>query len=195
MKKRIKVMKKYFNKKSGQVNEQIEQFFEEIHSSNKLRSAVLLGIENENVSKPLVITTPNLSKESSLKYHVANLGENKFDVQYNYAIINTIYFGETTMFYHQASVSFLSGKVEEDFTGEISLYDVVQVQTSLTYDTKNKDLKVTELSLILNLIDGDEIVFPLRRHYMSDGYNYPEILTEKENYVVNTIKNAVRSLK
>lgn len=195
MKKRIKVMKKYFNKKSGLVNEKIKQFFQEIDNNNQLRANKLLGIEDENVSKPLIITTPNLSKASNLKYRIADLGNNKFDVQYNHAIINTIYFGETTIFYHQSAVNFLSGKIEEDFTGEVSLYDIVQVQTSLAFDSKNEEQKVTELSLYLNLIDGDQIVFPLRRHFVIDGYDYPEILTEKENYVINTIKKAVRTLK
>lgn len=194
MKQRTKLMKKYFKKRSGQEDHSVQSLLAETMQEAQKRAKKLLCIEDVKVSKPLVISMPDLGKGRKLQYRITKLENDQYIVHYNYAVFSTIYFSEDTLFYHNAIVNNLTGKVDADITGEISLYDIIHIETSLTYDTYN-GTPSSLLTLTLNLVDGDHISFPIRKHILLDDYTYPELLTKEERYVIETIKKAVRSVK
>ncbi|VEU80896.1 hypothetical protein [Haploplasma axanthum] len=190
MENRIKIMKKYFRKLKGKENNKVEGLINETTTRALERAKKVLCIENHKVSKPLVISAPNLNHSSKLKFRVTEVNK-EHRIDYNNAILTTIFFDENTLFYHKAEVNYITGHVDVDFAGVIKLNDIKHLQVKIDYDDP-KEPKVSNLTLRLDLTGGNSIAFSLRDHFLFDGYNYPDVLTEKERLVIQTIQKAIR---
>ncbi|MDY0278079.1 MAG: hypothetical protein RBQ97_08340 [Acholeplasma sp.] len=194
MKNRVKVLKKYFRKLRGVKNEAVETFIQETTEEALLRSKKLLCLVDTKISNPIVISTPNTEGRNDIKFRITKMEDGSYRVDYDHAVLTTLFLSSQGLFYHQAIVNYYSGKVTADLTGEIDLCDISHVQTELTCQDK-EDPKYSSLVLKLHIVDGSSILIPLRKHYMYDGYQYPEVLTEKERYIIETIKTAIRLAK
>lgn len=194
MKNRIKLIKKYFRSKSANENETVTKYLEEDIDNVLSRAHTLIGIKKGDLSEPLVIITPNSFYEGGkVRYRIIKL-DDEYRVDYDQSMVTSIYLTNESLYYHQASVNHNNGVIDFDIAGELNLFDVTHTETILDYDNVENP-KVSQLIFRLNLVDGSNIEFYLRDHFLHDEYYLETLLTEEEEYVINTIKEAIRKSK
>lgn len=193
MKKRNKLMKKHFKKTDGRENKKIEQVIASDTEEALKRAQIISGLEDVEFSNPIVIVTPNTNTDRKVRFRTTKVsGEVRVD--YDYALLTTLYFGDKTLFYHQSSIDYLSGVVDEDNAIEVGYKNIVKVKTFVGYDDPKKPL-LKMVNLTLSLDNGETIEIPLRNQYLFSDGSSAELLTEKEAYIIRAIKNAIRSVK
>lgn len=195
MKRRIKLIKKYFKSKSLVENNDVTNFLEEDIENVLSRAYTLIGIDEDEVSKPLVIITPSAFYDGGkVKYRIIKKDDDNFRVDYDQSLVTSIYLTNESLYYHQASVNHNNGFIDFDIAGGLNLFDVTHTETILDYDDPVKP-KISQLILRLNLVNGSNIEFYLRDHYLHDDYLLETLLTEDEAYIINTIKAAIENSK
>lgn len=194
MKKRIKLMKKYFKKKQGHESKHALEFIEADIDAALLRANALIGVDEEVLSEPLIISSPDsLSRDSKVKYRITiNKDGNRID--YDQALITSIYLSNESLFYHETKVDHITGLVSYDIAGELNLFDILHIETIIEYE-QLMNYKTYKVFLKLNLVDGNDLAFFLRQQFIYDGVEEEGILTEDESYIIKTIKQAVRLSK
>lgn len=193
MKNRIKLMKKYFKKKNAHDNHKAFEFITADTNKAILRAKEIISFETEEYSEPITIVTPNTNEDNKVRFRVIH-SEETTRVDYDSAVFTTIFFGARTLFIHKTTMDFIDGFIEEDVSKELAYEDIVCVGTFLGYDDPQDPL-LSILNLSLNLVNGTSIDIPLRKHYLFNDNELAEILTEKEQYIVQTIKKSIRSMK
>lgn len=194
LKKRTKLMTKYFKKNRGkEVLEANAYILEDIE--NAINRAEDLIDEDGNYSEPLVILTPEvLYEEDKLSYRVTETEEGNFIIHHNQSLITSLFLTNQTMFYHKANINHINGKFDNELVGDLSLFDIVHIQTSLDME-ETKDLNIFKVFLTLNLVDGDTVTFNLRKEIVDDVNDFDTSLNEDEKYIIKTIRKAVRQSK
>lgn len=193
MKNRNKIMKKHFGKISGKIEEKAKLIIEEdlIKAGNRARQ--LLDLENLVVSNPLIVRTASNFNHKT-KYRI-NLLKDSSHLDYDQSLVTTIFLGTKELYYHEVLVNHQDGKISNDVAGEVSYKDITHVEVVIDSNEARSKVNVITVELILNLINGTSLVFNLRTHYLYNESEYPELLLEEERYVVNTIKEAIRSVR
>lgn len=195
MKNRIKLMKKYFKSKSVEEKELVTQYFEEDIQSVLDRAPILLGVLEEGVSKPLIIVTPNAFYEGgNIRFKVVRVSKDEHRIDFDQALVTSIYLTTESLYYHQASINHNNGLIDFDIAGELNLFDVTHIETILDYDNPVNP-RISKLILRLNLVDGSDIEFYLRHHFLHEEYQLDSLITEDEAYIIDTIKTAIRNSK
>lgn len=194
MKKRAKIVKKYFRRKNGRENEQVVQLIQQDLDKALVRAQLLLSLENERVSKPLIIKAANTDNEN-VKYRVVKLEDDKKRVDYSESILTTIYLGTNSLFFHEAIVNHIKGYVLEDYASEVKYRDIVHVETLLDYEHRYNHIGLSSLYLLLHLVNGTTINLNLRSHYMHNQKDYPELISDEERKVITSIQKAIRAVK
>lgn len=190
---RTKLMNKYFNNEKVKSVNEVQEIMAKDTEKALLRAKSILCIENEKVSKPLIIVSPNFTKKVKIRYRIYETN-NLVKVDIDYALLTTIFLSDKRLFYHQTALSYLDGSIESDSTGEISLLDIINIETVLLFDNEKKPI-TSNLILRLDLINGSKIEFTLRNHFSYESKNELELLTEDEHYIIEIIKNYVRNKK
>ncbi|WP_026391814.1 hypothetical protein [Haploplasma modicum] len=193
MNNRIKVMKKHFGKISGEVDEAATKIIEEDLLIAGNRAKQLLDLENLEVSKPFVVRTASNFNHKT-KYRI-NLLNDAQHLDYDQSLVTTIFLGTKALYYHGVIVNHQDGKIYNDVAGEVRYNDVTHVEVVIDSSESRSKVNVITVELILNLINGTSLVFNLRTHYLYHESEYPELLLEKERYIINTIKEAIRSAR
>lgn len=193
MKKRNKLMKKHFKTTNGKENHKMEQLIKEDNEQAIERAKLVVSLENEGYSEPIVIVTPNTSTKRKVRFRTTKV-DHTIRVDYDYALVTTLFLGGRSLFYHQSSIDYLIGAVESDVAYEVGYTDIVKVETFIGYDNPNNP-KLRVVMLTLGLANATTITIPLRNHYIFDKTEKNEILTEKEQYIIHTIKKAIRTVK
>lgn len=194
MKKRVKLLKKYFRRQKGNENTEVIKLIQQDIDKALIRAQLLLSLEGENVSKPLIIKAANTESEDT-KFKVVKLPDGKTRVDYSESLITTIYLGTNGLFFHEAIVNHIHGYVLEDFASEVKYRDIVHVETYLDYEHRHNQVGLSSLYLLLHLVNGTTIALSLRSHYMHNKKDYPELISEQERQVITNIQKAVRSVK
>lgn len=193
MKHRAKRVKKYFRKKSGKEDLKVSELIKEDIDKALLRAQLLLSLEDEVVSKPLIIKAAN-TDNPDIKFRVTKNTEPS-KVEYTESILTTLYLGKTSLFFHEAIVNHINGYVLEDYASEVKYHDIVHVETYLDYDPRVNNIGVSSLYLILHLINGTSITLNLRSHYMYNRKEHSELITNDERQVITNIQKAIRAVK
>ena len=213
MKKRIKIMKKHFKKKDGRENEHINEIVAKDTENALLRAKEVLTFSDDKYSNPIVIVTPNTDTDRRVRFRITKLKKhdeaivettqevvvkhkhhNEIRVDYDYAKLITIFLGEKTLFFHHSIIDYITGRVEEDVAHEIAYKDIIGVSTFVGYDDpRNPRLSLVVLNL--SLLNSEVINIPLRNYYLFEQGELDTILTEKEEYIIKTIKKAIRTAK
>lgn len=193
MKHRAKRVKKYFRKKYGKEDEKVSNLIQADIDKALVRAQLLLSLENEVVSEPLIIKAAN-TDNPNLKFRVTKNTEPS-KVEYTESILTTLYLGKTSLFFHEAIVNHIYGYVLEDYASEVKYHDIVHVETFLDYDYRVNHIGISSLFLLLHLINGTTITLSLRSHYMHDRKDYPELITDEEKQVITNIQKAIRAVK
>lgn len=194
MKNRIKLMKNYFKKDSGKENDKALEFIQADIEAALVRAKALSNVEDDNLSQPLIISTPDsFSTDKKVKYRVIT-GEEDNYVNYDKALITSVYLSNQVLYYHETTVDHITGLVSYDVAGELNLFDVLHMETIVEYD-EVMGHKTFRVYLKLNLVDGNSMTLHLRQHFMQDGAAIKELLGKDEEYIIKTIKQAVRLSK
>ncbi|HKL94944.1 MAG TPA: hypothetical protein VJ845_00800 [Haploplasma sp.] len=219
MKKRIKYMKKHFKKKAGRENEHINAILAQDTENALLRAKEVLTFSDDKYSDPIVIVTPNTDTDRRVRFRITKLAKHvevdvetteekvavkkkhnkkkhNFDIRvdYDYAKLITIFLGEKSLFFHRSIMDYITGRVEEDVAHEIAYKDIIGVSTFIGYDDP-KNPRLSSVVLNLSLLNSEVIDIPLRNHYLYEQGELQSILTEKEEYIIKTIKKAIRTVK
>lgn len=198
MKKRIKVMKKYFKKSRGKEVSKANEYLSEDMEQALIRAKELISVEEDQYSEPFVIKTPDSRLSTGkVNYRVSTVVVDKkhtFEVQYDKSLITSIFLSNQSLYYHKTGIDHITGLVSYDFAGELNLFDVLHIETLIDYEVI-KDYRVQKVNLKLNLVDGSNIIFYLRHKYIADDVLNGEILSKEEDYIIKTIKQAVRLSK
>lgn len=195
MKNRIKLVKKYFKSRKSVENNEVTNYLEADIENVLNRAHTLIGIDVDEASKPFVIVTPSAFYDGGkVKYRIVKKEDDTFRVDYDQSLVTSIYLTNESLYYHQASVNHNNGFIDFDIAGELNLFDVTHTETILEYDN-DLEPKISQLIFRLNLVDGSNIEFYLREHVIHKDYHLETLLTEQEEYIVNTIKTAIRNSK
>lgn len=191
MKKRIKLMNKFFSKNKVKPNEEVTQFINEDIENAVLRAKTFIG--SKKVAKPLVLITPNVN-HPKLKFVLTKTKEDEeFDVVYNNTLLTIIFLGEKDLNYHQLLINHTSGDISDDIIGEVKYDNISNTELEITNTQENKGTTLSTVTFDLHLVGNGTLSFDLRNHYAFDEERYLNILTEKEQYVVDTLKRAINT--
>lgn len=194
MKNRAKVLKRYFRRSRGKQKDNVVEVIQQDIDKALERAKLLLSLENENVSKPLIIKAANTENEN-IRFKVVKLPDKTTRVDYNESLLTTIYLGTNSLFFHEAIVNHIHGYVLEDYASEVKYRDIVHVETFLDYEHRYNTVGLSSLYLLLHLINGTTIALNLRNHYMHNRKDYPELVTKEEKAIITNIQKAIRSVK
>jgi|GEM_PF-4275518 len=191
MSERIKTMKNYFDKLSSKKDNKIEDLINDTTTKVLQRAKKILCITNHKVSEPLMISSPNFKDMKNLKFKSTKL-ENGYRIDYNFAVLTSIFFDEKTLFYHKAEVDYITGEADVDLAGQVKLKDIVHMEVKSSYDNTRGEVKVSNLTLKLDLVGGFSINFVLRDHFLFADNPLEGVLTSKERQIIQTIQAAIR---
>lgn len=193
MKNRNKLMMKHFKKTNGHENRHMEELILADNENAIARAKEFVGIDNEEYSEPIVIVTPYTTTNRKVKFRTTKI-DKTVRIDYDYALVNTIFLGERTLFYHQSAIDYLTGRVEKDLAIEVAYNDIVKTEVFIGYDNPAKP-RLRVVLLNLSLVNGTVIDIPLRNHYLFESNLQLDLMNETEKYIINTIKKAIRTVK
>jgi len=190
MKKRIKLLKKYFKKNTGKKDSEVSELIKNDLNNAFKRAETLVA--TKDVSKPFILRGPNIYDEN-LKYRLdRDNKDEEFNLEYSNSLITILFLGKNTLFYYQSEVDHINGLVNEEFTGEVKYDNVLNTELEIDNQVDRNHNPITStVNLVLTLKNEAELVFNLRNHYEFNDDKYPEVLTEDEKYIVKTIKEAI----
>lgn len=195
LKNRVRSTKKYFRKFTGREKADFASFVNEDYKKAITRAESLLSIDKKAYAQPVLISTPNsFDNTSKVQYRLDKKEDGTFTQIYDQALVTIMFFGNEALFYYQANINHRTGQIGSDISGEFNYFDVVHVETRLRYDQPAKP-KYLMLDLKVGLTDGRTIPIHLRNHRIYDGYGVPEVLTETEQKILDTLKTKIRKGK
>ena len=110
-------------------------------------------------------------------------------VYYSQVGYSWLLFGEKSMYYYRASINHIFGFTGYETSYEFDYKDIVSIKTAVTHENH-----VEKFTLTLSLTNGETLVIPLRT-IPNKVYESTHKLTEKEAFVLSTIRNVIRSSK
>jgi hypothetical protein len=192
-KNRTKWTSKYFKKFSGRHLDNYDEMLQEDYDNVIQRAYELSSISEADYDSLVLITVPDaFEKNGKVNYRLDKKDDGTHTLLYDQALVTALFFGEDTLYYHQANVDHRDGHIGFDVAGEFGYFDVVHMETSLKYDN-NEHPKYITLDLEIGLSDGTITPFHLRNHRIHDEYDLHGLLTPTEQKVLDTIKKKVRS--
>lgn len=190
MKKRIKLMNKYFRNNKTKPNEEVLDFISEDINKAIERAKTFMG--NKRVSKPIVLNAPN-TNYNNLKFKLTKTkDEEEFKVKYNNTLLTIMFLGENALNYHQLIVNHENGEIGDDIIGEVKYDDISNTEIIINNSQEGKSTLST-VTFEMHLKSNGTLSFDLRNHYDFDNEKYLNILTEEEQYVVDTLKRAINT--
>lgn len=193
-KQRVKMFNNHFKKNIGKENAEIDALIQEDINKALERAKLLLDLNHDEVSAPIVIKAANIDNER-VKYRVTKVGEKARRVEFTESLLTTIYLGKRSLFLHEVIVNHIHGREMADVASEVRYRDIVHVETFVDYDHRVDHIGLSSLYLLLHLVDGSTLSFNLRSHYLHNQKDYAELLSNDERKVISTIQAAVRSAK
>jgi glucan-binding YG repeat protein len=192
IKNREKWTKKYFKKFSGRSQDSYELMLLEDYQNAIDRALKLLNITDSDYEKPVIITIPDaFGSKDRVTYRIDKKPDGSFTRLFDQALLNILFFGDEAFYYYQVNVDHRNGQFAYDQAGEFSYFDVVHLETKLSYDNHEKPKFIT-LDLHIGLSDGNKISLHLRNHRIHEHYDLPELLTKEEEEIISTLKQKVR---
>lgn len=193
-KNRAHLMKKFFNKYTGKEKDSIEHLIQADYDQIIERAEQLSSIDKNDYpsNAPIMIKVPDsFTKKDRVSYRLVQKEDKSTVLLYDQALVTTLFFGETSLFYHQCNVDHRTGNIAFDIAGEFNYFDVVHMETALKFD-HSENPKYLMLDLELTLIDGTLIPFHLRNHRLYDSYRLPSLLTDQEKMILEQFKHHIR---
>lgn len=191
MKKRIKLVNKYFQKNKVKPNEEVNELLNEDIEKAVERAKAFIG--SKKVSKPIILRTPNLN-HNNLKFKLTKTDESEeFEVEYNNTLLTVIFLGENDLNYHQIEIDHVTGHLGDDIIGEVKYDEISNTELVITNTQENKNTTLSKVSFDMHLRSNGTLSFELRNHYAYDEDKYLNVLTEKEQYIVDTLKRAINT--
>ncbi len=173
--KRAEWVNKYFKKQFGKANPMYMNLVQMDYQTVIERATKLIGIDSNLYEEyHQVIAPDSLDNSRSVRYRFDKTADNKnYTLYYDQVFMTVLFFGQENLFIYRANVDHLTGDVVMEKANEFSYFDIVSIETSRTHDRINNP-KYLQLSLNLNLLDGEEFNLNLRnqRLYASQGRNY-----------------------
>jgi hypothetical protein len=192
IKNREKWTKKYFKKFSGRSQDSYELMLLEDYEKAIDRAHKMLSIDQSYYDKPVIITIPDaFGTKDRVTYRIDLKPDGSYTRLFDQALLNILFFGEETLYYYQVNIDHRNGNFAYDTAGEFGYFDVVHMETKLSFDDADKPKFVT-LDLQIGLSDGQKISLHLRNHRIHDHYELPELLTKSEEEIITTLKQKVR---
>ena len=175
MKKRIKLMNKYFRKPKGKPKKEVQDLIN-ADVENALQRATKL-INNKNVAEPLILRTADTNTED-LRYRLTRTkkGEN-FLVEYDNTLLTAIFLGEQTLNYYQVLIDHVTGELYDDVVGEVNYKDITNTELAINHDRDERGPVLSTVTFDLHLNGSGTLSFDLRNHYAFDEERYLNILT------------------
>lgn len=192
MKQRIKVMKKHFRKALGKDHKDFDQIVGKDIDHAIINSEHILGIINEDVSKPITLFAPNTTTDRLVKYKLTEVDKER-RVDFDYALVTTLFFGAKRLYIHQTSLDIITGTSEYFLATEVAYKDITVVETAFGHVGDKDDISFAKV--ILGLSNGNEIELLLRVHYLTKDVTTEDLITKKERYILDTLKKAIRETK
>ncbi|MFA5481879.1 MAG: hypothetical protein WC278_00720 [Bacilli bacterium] len=197
-KQRSRWTKKFFKKRINKVSRQYAELINEDYKKVIKRAETLLRIEKIDYpfEAPIMITLPDsFSKDVKVRFTYGESEDKKMNLYYDQSLVTSLFFGEQSLFFHRCNVDHTTGNIGYDVAGELNYADIVYAQTTFRYDTQNK-LHQYQLVVELSLLDGTIVPLYLRNHTIHDNYGgLDTVLTEQEEYILDTIKGYIRASK
>ncbi|MFP4177504.1 MAG: hypothetical protein ACLFTZ_01940 [Acholeplasmataceae bacterium] len=194
MKNRAHAMKKFFKSYTGKEKSSIEHLIQADYDQIIERAEQLSSIDKSDYpsNAPIMIKVPDaFTKKDRVSYRLVHKEDKSTVLLYDQALVTTLFFGETSLFYHQCNVDHRSGSIAFDIAGEFNYNDVVHMETTLSLD-QPENPKYLMLDLELSLIDGSVIPFHLRNHRLHESYELPSLLTDQEQMILDQFKHYIR---
>lgn len=197
LKKREKYTKKYFKRFSGRAQTTFEDILKADYQNAVKRAEALLSVSKADYPNvaPFVITIPEgFHFSDKVKYRLDISADGTQTLLYDQSQVTTIFFGETTVFYHRSNINHKTGEIAYDVAGEFSYFDIVYVETAFKFDNEDRP-KHLYLTLDLSLADGTQVNLKLRNERLEFASPSEELITEKEQFVLRTFKERIRKSK
>jgi hypothetical protein len=192
IKNREKWTKKYFKKFSGRSQDSYDLMLLEDYANAIDRAHKLLNITQDDYDKPVIITIPDaFGTKDRVTYRIDKKPDGSFTRLFDQAMLNILFFGDDALYYYQVNVDHRNGHFGYDQAGEFSYFDVVHIETKLSYDDTDKPKFIT-LDLHIGLSDGQKVSLHLRNHRIHEHYELPELITKEEEEIIRTLKQKVR---
>lgn len=190
MERREPKVESYFKRRQGKMDEKFEEILEKDLEMLASRAKDLGILPDDVSSQPVQLMTPDQFLDDNISYRL-NKDEDDTVLRYSQAAVTTLFYDDTRLYYHQCNLDVVSGKVYEDVVGEFKLDDVVTVETFLTFDGED-DPGYARLDVEIQLSNGSELVFIVRRHPLTKNYSEENLLSTKEKTFLTLLKNLVR---
>lgn len=183
-------VRKYFEFRTGKVDELFEKVLETDLELLRQRARMLGLVPKEVTSSPVQLMIPDHFLNEDMLYRLDEF-EGGSALHYSQAAVTTLYFDEKRLYYHQCNLDVASGHVYDDVAGEFKFEDVMTVETFLTVDGDD-DPDHVRLDLELQLINGSELILTIRRHPLTKDYSFDPLLSEAELQFLQLMKDKVR---
>ena len=192
-KQREKFTSKYFKTFSGRSDLSYADMLQADYKTAMKRAELLSSLKPGDYESPIIITVPDAyNKVGKVTYRLDKKEDGTQTLLYDQALVTILFFGADSLFYYQANIDHRNGHIGFDVAGEFNYFDVVHMETALKYDHPDRPKYIT-LDLEIGLSDGVIIPFHLRNHRMHENYQLPNVITESEQKVLDTIKEKVRN--
>lgn len=192
IKNRAKYTSKYFKKFAGRQNVSYEEMLQADYNQVIDRAHQLSSIQPADYSSHILITVPDaFDQTSKVSYRLDKRADGTYTLLYDQALVTVVFFGDDSLFYHQANVDHRNGHIGFDVSGEFNYFDVVHMGTSIKYDHPTHPKYIT-LDLEVGLADGTIVPFHLRNHRIHEEYDINVLLTPQETIFLDTLKHKVR---
>lgn len=189
MKEKINLLNNYFKKSKGEVVPKVDSYVDADLNLALERAKTLIA--KEDLSKPFVLRSPNLD-ETKVRFRLNKVeGKEEHVVDYDHTLVTIIFLGAKKLYYYQGDIDHVRSLISNEVVGEILYVDVVNTEVEVNNEVNRNLPYVSEVNLALTLRTGNELVFNLRTHYLYNEEKYPNILTDDERYIVETIKAAI----
>lgn len=194
-KNRVKYTNRFFSHIKGKAKGQIDILIKKDYFEAEKRAKALLGISEKDYQQQILITVPDsFTNKDLVKYHleVSKEGPNKLYFDQSYVTI--LFYGKTTLFIYQANIDHRSGFIGHDRAQEFSYKDVVSIETIIKYDNDTHP-KYSVLNAELTLSNNQTFLIHLRNQRLNDQTIDQAILSEKEQNVLQMLKERIRANK
>ncbi|HPG42641.1 MAG TPA: hypothetical protein PLJ98_02425 [Acholeplasmataceae bacterium] len=192
VKNRAKYTSKYFKKFQGRSHGSYDEMIAKDYEKFIQRAHELSSISEQDYHKKIMITVPDaFEPNSKVNYRLDKRADGKYTLLYDQALVTVLFFGDDSLYYHQANIDHRNGHIAFDISGEFNYFDVVHIETALKYDRPIRPKYVT-LDVELGLSDGTIIPFHLRNHRMYEEYDFDGTLTKQEQVFLDTLKQKIR---
>lgn len=188
MKNRKKLMDKHFKKNTGKPDDKVTEIINEDIDQALIRANMLIG--DKTISEPIIIKTADTEFEN-VRFKLSK-EDDDFNVEYDKSLVTALYLGAHDLTFFQTKIDHTTGHVGQDALAVVKYRDIVNNELFITNDYNEKlDTVVSKVIIELSLKDGDMLVISLRNHHEFTNDKYPNILTDDERYVVDTLKKAI----